>query len=350
MSTGAQIIVPAVTRVTGVSTQCPCVASYYAPDVPSLAPTLRAALDDELAGRPRAALAEATARLSERYRRGGAASEPILTGPADVAAYAAYRMPATYAACERALTLAAQSFADPIESVVDLGGGTGAAAWAASAVWEPSSVRVLDQVDAALECGARLAADVLPMTFSHWRVGAAVPAADLVTVSFVLSELSVAQRDSLVDAAAGAAAKAVFVIEPGTPGGHERILAARQRLVAAGWTIAAPCPQSGECPVRQPDWCHFAARVERSALHRQIKGGDLSYEDEKFSFVFAVRSASAPAAARILRHPLKRKGFVDLTVCDADGEAGRRVVTKKQGQAYKQARDARWGDAWPLLD
>lgn len=81
-------------------------------------------------------------------------------------------------------------------------------------------------------------------------------------------------------------------------------------------------------------------------MHRQIKGGDLSYEDEKFSFVFAVRCGASPSGARVLRHPGKRKGFVDLTVCDAAGETGRRVVTKKQGDAYKQARDLRWGDPW----
>ncbi len=311
-----------------------------------LARTLRTALDDELAGRPRAALAAATARLSQRYRAVDAAREPILTDETDVAAYAAYRMPATYAAAERALDLAARCFPDPIDSVVDLGGGTGAAAWAAHAIFEPADVRVLEQVDPALAVGRRLAQDVLDARFERWRLGEAVPAADLVSISYVLSELTAAQQDSIVDAALGAAGKAIFVIEPGTPDGHQRILSARARLVAAGWTVAAPCPQSGACPVVAPDWCHFAARVERSAVHRQVKGGDLSYEDEKFSFVFAVRSSAEPAAARVLRHPVKRKGYVELTVCDAEGGHGRQVVSKKHGPAYKAARDLRWGDPW----
>ncbi len=308
----------------------------------SLAATLRSALEDELAGRPRAAIASATARLSERYRSGGAASAPILATEADVAAYAAYRMPATFAACERAMSLARNCFDAPIDSVVDLGGGTGAGAWAARSVFEAASLRVLDQVDLALRCGQRLAD--FPATFERWQVGAPVPSADLVMASFVLSELTVAQRDSLVHAASASATKAVFLIEPGTPDGHQRILATRERLVTAGWTVAAPCPQSGACPVRQPDWCHFAARVERSALHRQIKGGELSYEDEKFSFVFAVREGAMPDSARVLRHPAKRKGFVEFTVCDEVGATGRRVVSKKSGEAYRRARDLRWGD------
>ncbi|REF29863.1 ribosomal protein RSM22 (predicted rRNA methylase) [Calidifontibacter indicus] len=312
--------------------------------VKPLAATLRAALEDELAGRSRTELAAATARLSQRYRRGGAASAPILASDTDVAAYAAYRMPATYAACERALSLAAPCYEGGIDSVVDLGGGTGAGAWAAMSVLEPGSVQVLDQVDAALRCGKRLAP--FEASFARWAVGAPVPAADLVMASFVLSELSEAQRDSLVAGAIAAARRAVFIIEPGTPDGHQRVLAARAALVQAGWTVAAPCPQSGNCPVQQPDWCHFAARVERSSVHRQIKRGDLSYEDEKFSFVFAVRDGALPAAERVLRHPGKRKGFVELTVCDNAGETGRRVVTKKVGAAYKQARDLRWGDPW----
>ncbi|GAB3587532.1 small ribosomal subunit Rsm22 family protein [Calidifontibacter terrae] len=311
-----------------------------------LALSLRSALDEELSGRPRAALTAATARLSERYRRGGAATAPILSDETDVAAYAAYRMPATYAAGERALDLAARCVAESIDSVVDLGGGTGAAAWAAQAVFEPATIRVLEQADPALQVGRRLADGVIDADFARWRLGEAVPAADLVSVSYVLSELTAAQQMSIVDAASMSAAKAVFVIEPGTPDGYARILAARSRLVAAGWTIAAPCPQSGACPISPPDWCHFAARVERSAVHRQIKGGDLSYEDEKFSFIFAVREGGEPAGSRVLRHPVKRKGYLELTICDSEGGHGREVISRKRGGDYKRARDLRWGDPW----
>lgn len=308
---------------------------------------LRDALDRALAGRPRAALATATEKLVDRYRRGGAADAAILADETYVAAYAAYRMPATYAACARAFDLTARCLSDGVGSVVDLGGGTGAAAWAADAVWGPGRIDLLEQVDAAASF-AREVAD-FPLLTARWQVGEPVPTADLVSISYVLSELSEAQQARIVDDALAAASTAVVVIEPGTPDGHRRVLAARQRLVDAGWQVAAPCPQSGPCPVLTPDWCHFAARVERSAMHRQIKGGDLSYEDEKFSFVAAVPPGVEvmPAAGRVLRHPGKRKGFVELTRCDADGTTGRAVVTKKQKDVYRAARDARWGDAWP---
>ena len=128
---------------------------------------------------------------------------------------------------------------------------------------------------------------------------------------------------------------------------------ARDRLLAAGFRVAAPCPHSAACPiVPGEDWCHFAARVSRSSLHRQVKGGSLAYEDEKFSYVAAVRPPAAdspvvPAPARVVRRPQIRKGQVLLDLCEADERLRRTTVTKRHGDLYKAARDAEWGDAWP---
>ena len=95
------------------------------------------------------------------------------------------------------------------------------------------------------------------------------------------------------------------------------------------------------------DWCHFSARVSRSSLHRQVKGGSLAYEDEKFSYVAATRLPAEPAPARVVRRPQIRKGQVLLDLCEADEELRRTTVTKRHGDLYKAARDAAWGDAWP---
>lgn len=82
----------------------------------------------------------------------------------------------------------------------------------------------------------------------------------------------------------------MVLIEPGTPEGYLRIREARGQLIDAGMTVAAPCPHDGTCPIEVgQDWCHFSARVSRSSLHRQVKGGSLPYEDEKFSYVAATR-------------------------------------------------------------
>ncbi|MFD9006884.1 small ribosomal subunit Rsm22 family protein [Streptomyces sp. NPDC059582] len=318
------------------------------------AETLRGALAGLLDGLPARQAAGAVERLIANYRGTTPTDAPILRDRADVAAYAAYRMPATFEAVRAAL----EAFADAAPgwapgSHVDIGGGTGAATWAVSATWDGvRPVTVLDWAEPALALGREIAAANPALRDTRWqrsRIGAAltVESTDLVTVSYVLGELTEADRSHVVDAAAGAA-QAVVIIEPGTPDGYARVLTARDRLVAAGFHIAAPCPHSAACPiVPGTDWCHFSARVSRSSLHRQVKGGSLAYEDEKFSYVAATRLPATPAASRVVRRPQIRKGQVLLDLCEADEQLRRTTVTKRHGDLYKAARDADWGDAWP---
>ncbi|WP_309237910.1 small ribosomal subunit Rsm22 family protein [Streptomyces albidus (ex Kaewkla and Franco 2022)] len=179
--------------------------------------------------------------------------------------------------------------------------------------------------------------------------GEGLPAADLVTVSYVLGELAEQDRQTVVEAALRAA-PAVVLTEPGTPDGYARVIAARDMLIEAGLRVLAPCPHSAVCPmVPGEDWCHFAARVNRSSLHRQVKGGSLPYEDEKFSYVAAVRPelAGDPAAGRVVRRPQKRKGQVLLDLCTAEDGLRPTTVTKRHGSDYRWARDVKWGESWP---
>ena len=239
---------------------------------------------------------------------------------------------------------------------LDLGGGTGAAAWAAVQVFDTlTSVTVLDQVAEALTLGGALAghASAPALRAAIWRqagVASAFPQADLATVSYVLGELSEPDQDDLVRRAA-AAATAVVIVEPGTPAGYRRVLAARSVLLQLGLTVAAPCPHLNPCPIPPGrDWCHFAVRVNRSSLHRQIKQAELGYEDEKFSYVAAVRAPVRAPAGRVLRHPQTRKGLVTLEVCGRDGSTGQVLVSKRQGELYRAARGVEWGDPWPPAD
>jgi ribosomal protein RSM22 (predicted rRNA methylase) len=265
-------------------------------------------------------------------------------------------MPATFAAVRGALEQAALLRPDfqPV-SQLDIGGGTGAAIWAASTVWPSlSSVTVLEQVPEAIAMGKKLAADSPVLRNAVWRAGRlddlGPESADVVTVSYVLSELSSGQQEQLVRLLAKQQGF-VVVVEPGTPTGYERIVTARDQLIAAGHTIVAPCPHDLDCPIpRGRDWCHFAGRINRSSLHRQTKGAVLSFEDEKFSYVISTPSAPRQAESRVVRHPQQRKGLVNLTLCANTGQLEDRIVSKRQGPLYRAARDAEWGDAWPPLD
>ncbi|MER5762661.1 small ribosomal subunit Rsm22 family protein [Streptomyces sp. NPDC002082] len=321
------------------------------------AETLRSALAGLLEGLPQKQATAAVERLIANYRGQIPTNTPVLRNRSDVAAYAAYRMPATFEAVRSALDGLAQAAPGwSPASHVDVGGGTGAAAWAADATWGgPRETAVLDWADPALVLGKELAAASSSATLraAEWRqsvigAGMKLPGADLVTVSYVLGELTPEARREVV-AEAARAGQAVVVVEPGTPEGYLRIREARDQLIEAGLQVAAPCPHDGTCPIEVgKDWCHFSARVSRSSLHRQVKGGSLSYEDEKFSYVAATRFPVEPAASRITRRPQIRKGLVQLELCGPESEGQTRVnVTKRHGDLYKAARNADWGQEWP---
>ncbi|MBB4687867.1 small ribosomal subunit Rsm22 family protein [Amycolatopsis jiangsuensis] len=316
---------------------------------------LRIALDDELARFPEARLTQAVDRLSKRYRQGDSATSPILASELDVAAYAGYRMPATYAAVSAVLAEVAAAAPELApRTQVDVGGGTGAAVWAAAGVW-PSLEKctVVEQVAGALTLGRKLAAhaEAPAIRSAIWQRGLADPTgpgpqADLVTMSYVLGELPEPGRADVVRWLA-AQAGTVVLVEPGTPAGFARIRAARDVLRALDRPIVAPCPHDGTCPISPgEDWCHFAARLPRSSLHRRIKSSTLGFEDEKFAYVAATTTPADRPPARIIRHPRKHKGFVHLDLCTPDGLAPATVVSKRQGARYRAARSAEWGDAW----
>jgi ribosomal protein RSM22 (predicted rRNA methylase) len=341
---------------------------------------LSAAIQSGLSGAGIPSLTAGVQRLMTAYRSGEVPATPVMASRADAAAYAAYRMPATAAATALALQQTRLSLPGwaPV-TLLDFGAGTGGAAWAAASIL-PSirTMTLLEQSADAIRLGTVILAEssVGPLrsaTWREWRLpagagsgparsdprpadtpagdspAASMPAADLGTVAYMLGELSSAQQAALVSLAARSAT-AVLLVEPGTPAGHRRILAARAQLMAAGYLIAAPCPHQLGCPLDVAgDWCHFGARLPRSAMHRQVKGAELSHEDEKFSYVAAVRpEVGLPElpASRVVRRPQKRKGLVTLELCARDGQSRRELVSKSKGEAYRRARKTSWGGRW----
>lgn len=315
---------------------------------------LHAALARAVAGVPHHELRGRVAALSHRYRTEQIAdAAPGMRDALDALAYAVVRMPATF----RALHAALSTVQHPPTTHLDLGGGTGSAAWAVAALWPSVTTEIVERQPAAIHLGRHLAAG----NFSpEWRwttadlrewgmPRGAHPAGpsttvDLVTIGYVLNELTEEARRDLIRDAAGQA-KTVVLVEPGTPSGHRRTLAARDLLIEQGFTIAAPCPHQGPCPA---DWCHFAARLPRTELHRALKDGTRNFEDEKFAYVVATRCPVRPAAGRVLTRPIRRKGQVVLDLCTAAGTS-ERVVVPKSSPSYRTARSASWGDEAPMI-
>jgi ribosomal protein RSM22 (predicted rRNA methylase) len=316
------------------------------PDLPA---ELRAALDARLHGLSRTDTAERAARISQTYRGGG--NSAAIRSNADALAYALARMPATYAAVTASLNALAELRPDfSPQDLLDVGAGPGTATWAASAAW-PSLKRFtsLDANSALRELALDLAHDSTWLRAIDYRRGEAratlaeADAADLVIASYLIGELDEAERRTLAEMMWSKTRDTLLVIEPGTPAGHARIIALREQLIASGAHVAAPCPHDGRCPLRQPDWCHFSQRLPRSQAHRQIKGAELPFEDEKFSYVALSRAPVASRPARVLAQPVVGKVEITAKLCATDGVTTARVP-RRDKEAYARARRWRWGD------
>jgi ribosomal protein RSM22 (predicted rRNA methylase) len=316
---------------------------------------LLAAIQREVENVDRKLLAHASAELTRCYQSTSFSSAPIQRQE-HRAAYLTARLPATYAANWRVFSEIRKRAPEvEIGSVLDLAAGPGTALFAAAEVFPALRQATLMESDAAwLDLGRRLTAcsSHPSLREAAWeqhdlRKAFAGATHDLVVISYALGELPSSAAQPLLQRAWRLTNRFLVAIEPGTPRGFETIHGARSFLISENAEILAPCPHRDACPMAGTrDWCHFAQRLERTSAHRQAKTAALAYEDEKFSYVVGSRATVAPVAARIVRHPRKHSGHVQLTLCAAGG-IEIRTVARSDGPSYKLARQAEWGKAWP---
>lgn len=297
-------------------------------------------------------IAAASQQLTKRYK-GAISSVPAIPSSTERIAYLTARLPATFAANMNVFTeLRRRAANTEISSLLDLGAGPGTALFAAAEVFPTLRHARLLEVDAEwLRMRQKLAAKnpFVAVRDAEWlqrdlREPRKLQPHGLVVISYALGELEQSAIESLIHRAWQAAENFLVVIEPGTKRGFALINAVRSSLIAQNAEILAPCPHKGVCPLAAAnDWCHFSQRLERTREHRRIKGASLGYEDEKFSYLIASRQPLPAARARIVRHPRKHSGHVQLELCAVDGLI-RKTVTRSDKEAYKRARQAEWGE------
>jgi ribosomal protein RSM22 (predicted rRNA methylase) len=321
--------------------------SVIGPDLPA---ELKAALEAKLEGLPRAEIAARAAAISKTYRDGGGST--LIRSGTDALAYALARMPATYAAvaaCLNALCEARPEFAP--RSLLDVGAGPGTASRAVAEAFPALTSFALIDANAALRS---LALDLLQdnprfrdLSYAAGKARTALASADradLVIASYLIGELGETERSALADALWARTGDTLLVVEPGTPAGYTRILKLRTQLIAAGAHVAAPCPHDQTCPLSPPDWCHFSQRLARSRAHKQLKGAEVPFEDERFSYVVLTRAPAARRASRVLAQPLVGKAAISAKLCTPQG-AAIASVPRRDRVSYAKARHWRWGDA-----
>lgn len=315
---------------------------------------LRAAIETLQAESGRAVSRHA-ADLSAAYRAMQPSRQAVASA-ADIAAYLAARMPATYAAVARVLEEAqARLPGFSPQTVLDAGAGPGTASWAVvEAFNEVTGLTLLDHNAGFLDIAGRLTASSASEALAGAeRLNGSLVAPplgsrhfDLVVTSYALTELA---DGAVVAAALGLwerCTSALVIIEPGRTRDYQRLMAVREALLRAGAQMVAPCPHADACPLPEGDWCHFSVRLPRSRAHKQAKGASLAYEDEKFSYLIVARQGLAVerAEARVIRQPEVKKFEVALPLCAAEG-LEQRSVPKRDAAAFKLAKKLDWGDA-----
>jgi len=317
-------------------------------DLPS---QIRAAIDKALDGVPLADVQAAAERLSMRYRAATRDGRAHLSDDLAARAYLAVRMPATYAAVRASLDAVAELRPGFMpRSLLDAGAGPGTALFAARDCWPSLSEATLVESSTAIRRWGETLVSASAFKQADWLASdlASVELRqahyDLVLLTYVLDELEPKAIGPLIDRLWKATGDTMVVVEPGTSAGWSRILSVRDRFIAAGAYLVAPCPHAMTCPLQAPDWCHFSRRVARSRMHRRIKSADVPWEDEKFIYLAASRHPGLSVSARVIAPVLVKGGTVTLKLCQKAGDARRHMLSKRNGEAFRQARRLAWGD------
>lgn len=301
---------------------------------------------------------QAAAELARAYASGRPPSEFDAT---TAAAYAAMRLPGTLGALAKISGELALMLPPPMASegavVLDTFAGPATAALALVQAGVKLQRLVCVERDPAMrELGATLTARTGIGGFLEWYSGdvraflaAGGETFDIVVAAYGLGEVEERDRESLVGALWRRCRGVFLIVEPGTPAGARLLLSVRQRLLAEGATIWAPCPHEHACPLEATSrWCHFATRVPRSRISRLVDGAQASYEDEKFSYLVAGRyEPDTLRRARLVAQPRLSKAEVALLCCTPTGRLTRLSVARRDRTLFRRVRKLRWGDSLP---
>jgi ribosomal protein RSM22 (predicted rRNA methylase) len=295
-------------------------------------------------------LIKAFERISDRYRK---ESGFFLQTEEERWAYLFTRMPATFGVAHKVFEELKRRMPDlNPQSLLDVGAGPGTGMWAAASSFEESlqSCTLLEKDHYFAAMGKQLAehSSFPAVQRAHWKsvdmtTSLEVEPHDLTILSYSIGEIKESFWKSLLETLWSATGKALVIIEPGTPSGYQRMMKIRDMLLQLGGFLWAPCPHHQKCPIARSDWCHFSARIARTSLHRKLKSADLGYEDEKFCYLIFGKEPCAAYPSRIIRHPMKHSGFVDVVLCQKDG-IQKTIFSKRDKEKYRGIKKMNWGD------
>lgn len=301
-------------------------------------------------------LKEEAKKLSYRYMNEERTGDSFIKNEIQAIAYSVIRMPATYAAITTALKHILELTDTTIETILDVGAGTGAGAWAVRDLINFKKIICIEKDANMQKIGMKLMSDDNILRKTIWTNVDIVKEdiienADLVIASYMTNEFKTEDRLKVIDKLIKATNKILLIIEPGTPEGYQIIKRIKQYCIQHNLYILAPCVSQEECKLPENDWCHSTCRIQRTKIHKILKDGNVPYEDEKFSYI-AISKEKVDIRtdinlSRILRHPIIKSGFINMNLCTKEGIKNI-TISRKDSDLYKQAKKKKCGDNFIL--
>ena len=286
--------------------------------------------------------------ISQKYRANNNDGKRLLTKSDEAVAYALSRMPATYEAIYSSIKKITENNQFNINIVSDIGAGTGAATWAVYELLGKKQFYCLEREHAMIQIGKNLMNHSESLKSVNWKQFDILKdnieiKSDLCIISYMINELPKNDVKKVIEKLWDATNEVILIIEPGTPRGFENIKYIRELLIEKSGYIIAPCSHENKCELEENDWCHFTCRIQRSKIHKKLKNGQSSYEDEKFSYIAFSKKSIKKCNNRILRHPIINKGYSEFKICTNNGIKNVKI-SKKDGKIYKMAKKQNCGD------
>jgi SAM-dependent methyltransferase len=174
---------------------------------------------------------------------------------------------------------------------------------------------------------------------------------DLILLGHALNELAPRDQERLLAnvKARLAPGGALLILEPALPEPTRRLMELRAAFLEPPWSLAAPCPCPGPCPMlalpRQ--WCVAELPWDPPPWFRALDAAaGLDRRHLAFAYLVARRDAPAPAPrARIVGVPKPQKGKIERWVCTPAGGERWEVLSRHGEPDWAQGRGAEL--PWP---
>ena len=281
-------------------------------------------------------LVETREKLTNKYKQETGQNKALVENKTDSSLYAISRMPATYSVIYSLVeTLAKQGLIENVETVLDVGSGTGAGYFALKELDEDLGITLVERDRNMIEIFKTLTENRVDVEKADASSFVFEDKADLVLTSYVLSEMTEQVRNQTFDNLAKSSNKYVLVIDTGTPNTYNEMMKLKDYATKKGLRVVAPC-MATKCPLKD-DYCQFYARVERSSLHKLAKGGTLPYEDEKYFYLLFAKDEVSVEGERVIRRPVIKENNVSLVLCTKEGVKNK-TCTKKDKDEFKRAK------------